>query len=247
MVRYLITFSYDGLDFDGYQKQPKKRTVQGELEKVLKSINNNKKVDVQSAGRTDKGVHAMNQKAHFDLDVTITESKLKMALNSYLPKDIYVKKVEEVPDTFHARYNVKAKEYMYLINIGEYNPLERNYVYQYNKPLDIVAMERALKYLEGERDVTSFSPTNNDKDNYVRTISQTNLIRDIKNTNMITIIFLGTGFLRYMVRNMIGTLIEIGEGKRKAEEIIDIIEAKDRKSAGPTSNPEGLYLKNVFY
>ena len=247
MVRYLITFSYDGLDFDGYQKQPKKRTVQGELEKVLKSINNNKKVDVQSAGRTDKGVHAINQKAHFDLDVTITEPKLKMALNSYLPKDIYVKKVEEVPDTFHARYNVKAKEYMYLINIGEYNPLERNYVYQYNKPLDIVAMERALKYLEGEHDFTSFSPTNNDKDNYVRTISQTNLIRDIKNTNKITILFLGTGFLRYMVRNMIGTLIEIGEGKRKAEEIIDIIEAKDRKAAGPTSNPEGLYLKNVFY
>ena len=136
---------------------------------------------------------------------------------------------------------------MYLINIGEYSPLERNYVYQYNKPLDIVAMERALKYLEGEHDFESFSPSNNEKENFVRTISQTNLIRDLKNPNKITILFLGTGFLRYMVRNMIGTLIEIGEGKRKAEDIIEIIEAKDRKSAGPTSSPEGLYLKNVFY
>lgn len=247
MVRYLITFSYDGSGFNGYQKQPKHRTVQGELEKALKSINNNKKVDLQAAGRTDAGVHALNQKAHFELEVTITEEKLKMALNSLLPNDIYVKQAEEVDDTFHARYNVKAKEYMYLINIGEYNPLERNYVYQYNKPLDIVAMERALKYLEGEHNFESFSPSNNEKDNYVRTISQTNLIRDLKNPNKITILFLGTGFLRYMIRNMIGTLIEIGEGKRKAEDIIEIIDAKDRKAAGPTSNPEGLYLKNVFY
>jgi len=247
MVRYLITFSYDGSGFDGYQKQPKHRTVQGELEKVLKKINNDKKVEVQASGRTDKGVHALNQKAHFELEVTITESKLKMALNSYLPNDIHIKTVEVVPDTFHARYNVKAKEYMYLINIGEYNPLERNYVFQYNKTLDIVAMERALKYLEGEHDFESFSPANNEKENFVRTISQTNLIRDLKNPNKITIIFLGTGFLRYMVRNMIGTLIEIGEGKRKAEDIIEIINAKDRKAAGPTSCPEGLYLRNVFY
>ena len=170
-----------------------------------------------------------------------------MALNSYLPNDIYIKQVEVVPETFHARYNVTAKEYMYIINIGEYNPLERNHVFQYNKQLDIVAIERALKYLEGEHNFKSFSPSNNEKDNFVRTITQTNLIRDIKNTNKITILFLGTGFLRYMIRNMIGTLIEIGEGKRKAEDIIEIIKAEDRAVAGPTSCPEGLYLRNVFY
>lgn len=247
MVRYLITFSYDGSNFDGYQKQPKHRTIQGELEKVLKSINDNKKVEVFASGRTDKGVHALNQKAHFDLDVKITEEKLKMALNSYLPNDIYIKQVEVVPETFHARYNVTAKEYMYIINIGEYNPLERNHVFQYNKQLDIVAIERALKYLEGEHNFKSFSPSNNEKDNFVRTITQTNLIRDLRNTNKITILFLGTGFLRYMIRNMIGTLIEIGEGKRKAEDIIEIIKAEDRTVAGPTSCPEGLYLRNVFY
>lgn len=247
MKRFLITFSYDGSEFNGYQKQPKLRTVQGEIEKALKQINNNKKVELQASGRTDKGVHALNQKAHFDLEVNIDENKLKMALNSYLPGDIYVKTVEEVSDTFHARYNVQAKEYMYLINMGEYNPLERNYVYQYNKPLDVVEMERALKYLEGEHDFTSFSCTQDEKNNYIRTITQTNLIRDLKNTNKITILFVGTGFLRYMVRNMIGTLIKVGEGKLKAEDIISIIEKKNREAACPTANPEGLYLKNVFY
>ena len=226
MKRFLITFSYDGSNFNGYQKQPKLRTIQGEMEKALKKINNNKKVEIQASGRTDKGVHALNQKAHFDLDVEIDENKLKMALNTYLPDDIHVKTVEEVSDTFHARYNVQAKEYMYLINVGEYDPLERNYVYQYNKPLDVVEMERALKYFEGEHDFTSFV---------------------CKNTNKITILFVGTGFLRYMVRNMIGTLIKVGEGKLKAEDIIPIIEKKDRKAACPTANPEGLYLRNVFY
>ena len=247
MKRFLITFSYDGSNFNGYQKQPKLRTIQGEMEKALKKINNNKKVEIQASGRTDKGVHALNQKAHFDLDVEIDENKLKMALNTYLPDDIHVKTVEEVSDTFHARYNVQAKEYMYLINVGEYDPLERNYVYQYNKPLDVVEMERALKYFEGEHDFTSFVCTQDEKENYVRTITQTNLIRDIKNTNKITILFVGTGFLRYMVRNMIGTLIKVGEGKLKAEDIIPIIEKKDRKAACPTANPEGLYLRNVFY
>lgn len=247
MSRFLITFSYDGTSFNGYQRQPKLRTVQGEMEKALKQINNNSKVEIHASGRTDKGVHALNQKAHFDLDINITEDKLKMALNTYVPNDIHVHTVEEVNDTFHARYNVKAKEYMYLINMGEYNPLERNYVYQYNKPLDVVAIQRALKYLEGEHDFRSFACSEDPKDNYVRTIAQTNLIRDLRDTNKITILFVGTGFLRYMIRNMIGTLIQVGEGKIKAEDIIDIIEKKNRQAAAPTANPEGLYLRNVFY
>ena len=135
MQRYFIIFSYDGTNFKGYQKQIKERTVQGELEKALKEINDNKKVEVHASGRTDAGVHAINQKAHFDLVTKITSDKLKKALNSILPNDIYIKKVEEVDDDFHARFNAKGKEYVYLINMGEYNPIERNYVYQYNKKL----------------------------------------------------------------------------------------------------------------
>lgn len=246
-MRFFITFSYDGSKYKGYQKQPRVKTIQGELEKVLKTINNNEKVSVSASGRTDAGVHALNQKAHFDLNISITSEKLKGALNGMLPGDIYVKNVEEVENDFHARFNVKAKEYIYKLNIGEYNPIEKDYVYQYNKKLDIVEIERALKYLEGTHDFKSFTKNDDEKENFVRTIVQTNLIRDMKNLDLITISFLGTGFLRYMVRNMVGLLIEIGEGKRKSEDVIDIIEACDRRKAGITANPEGLYLKDVFY
>lgn len=246
-MRYLITFSYDGSLFSGYQKQPKMRTIQGELEKVLKEINDNKKVDVHSSGRTDAGVHALNQRAHFDLDIDITVDNLFKGMNSLLPEDIYVKKVERVSDDFHARFNAIGKEYVYLINMGEYDPIERKYVYQYNKKLDVVEMERAMKYLEGTHNFKSFTKTDEEKDDYVRTLSQTNLIRDTKDVNKITLVFVGTGFLRYMVRNMVGTLIEVGEGKRKSEEIITILKEQNRTKAGKTASPEGLYLKNIFY
>jgi tRNA pseudouridine38-40 synthase len=247
MKRYLIVFSYDGSSFKGYQRQPKQRTVQGEIEKALKQINDDEKVELVASGRTDAGVHALNQKAHFDLKIDITCDKLQAALNSLTPDDVYIKVVEEVNDSFHARYNVKAKEYVYIINLGEYNPLERNYIYQYNKPLDIVEMERALKYLEGEHDFKSFTSVDEEKEDYIRTITQTNLIRDVRDKNKITLVFVGTGFLKYMVRNMVGTLIQIGEGKRKSEDIITILDKKDRRSAGITADPQGLYLKNVYY
>ncbi|MDO5568528.1 MAG: tRNA pseudouridine(38-40) synthase TruA [bacterium] len=247
MKRFFITFAYDGSQFNGYQKQPKTRTVQGELEKALKEINNNKKVEVHASGRTDAKVHALSQKAHFDMEIDITSESLKKAINSLIPKDIYVKNVEEVSESFHARYNAKGKEYVYIINVGIYNPLERNYIYQHNKRLDVAEIERAMKYLEGTHNFKSFTKTDEEKEDYVRTLSQTNLIRDLKDVNKLTLVFVGTGFLRYMVRNIVGTLIEIGEGKIKSEEIIHILEAKDRTKAGKTANPEGLYLRNVFY
>lgn len=246
-MRYLITVSYDGTNFYGYQKQPKKRTVQGELEAALKEISGGKKIDVHASGRTDAGVHAIAQKIHFDLEMNITAEKLSKGLNSLLPEDIYVRKVESVNDDFHARFSAIGKEYIYVLNIGEYNPLERNYVYQHNEKLDVVEMERALKYFEGTHNFKSFTKTDEEKDDYVRTISQTNLIRDPKDLNKITLVFVGTGFLRYMVRNMVGILIEVGQGKRKSEDIVRILREEDRRSAGKTANPEGLYLKNVFY
>lgn len=246
-MKYLITIAYDGTLFSGYQKQPRERTVQGELEKALKEINGGKKVTAHASGRTDAKVHAIAQKVHFDLDTKITVDKLEKALNSLLPEDIYVKKAEEVNDDFHARFSAIGKEYIYILNMGEYNPLERNYVYQHNKKLDVVEMERAMKYLEGTHNFKSFTKADEEKEDYVRTISQTNLIRDTKDVNKITLVFVGTGFLRYMVRNIVGTLIEVGEGKRRSEEVIDILRKEDRKVAGKTANAEGLYLKNVFY
>jgi tRNA pseudouridine38-40 synthase len=246
-MRYFITFSYDGSKYNGYQKQPKVRTIQGELEKALKQINSKKLVSITASGRTDAGVHAYNQSAHFDLTTSIPCSKLKQALNSLIPDDIYVKNVSEVSDDFHARYDVKAKEYIYKINMGDYNPIEKDYIFQYNKRLDIPEMERALKYLEGTHDFRSFVKIDEEKDDYTRTIVQTSLIRDIKNVNMITISILGTGFMRYMVRNIVGMLVEIGEGKYKSEDIISILEAHDRKKAGICAPACGLYLKDVYY
>lgn len=242
-MRYLMALAYDGSKFYGYQKQPKVKTVQEELERALTMINN-KQVNVSASGRTDAGVHALNQKAHFDLDIKITPDKLKQALNSLIDKSIYIKSVEEVDDNFHARFNVLKKEYVYKINVGEYNPLEKDYVFQYNKKLNLDDMKRAIKYLEGTHDFKSFTKANDLKEDYVRTIYQT----DIKCENDIVIIsFVGSGFLRYMVRNMVGLLIEIGAGKKDYLCVKDILEAKNRCKAGITSHPEGLYLYNVWY
>lgn len=245
-MRYFMTFSYDGSEFFGYQKQNDKRTIQGELESVLTKINGEKEVSVSASGRTDAGVHAMNQKAHFELESEIECGKLMDSMNKMLPDDIYIKSIEEVSENFHARFDVTGKEYIYQINMGEYNPLERKYVYQHNKKLDVVEMQRAMKYLEGTHSFKSFTKSDEEKD-FVRTLSQTNITRDMRDVNKISLSFVGSGFLRYMVRNIVGTLIEIGEGKRRSEEIIEILKSEDRTKAGKTANPEGLYLKNVFY
>ena len=246
-MKYFMTFSYDGSNFSGYQKQPRERTVQACLENALKEINGGKIVSVCASGRTDAGVHAINQKAHFEIDKKIETDKLLRGINSLLPEDIYVKSIKEVSDDFHARFNAIGKEYIYIINMGEYNPLERNYVYQYGKRLDLSAMERGLKYLEGEHTFKSFTKSNDEIEDYVRKISQTSIVRDSKDMNKIIITFVGTGFLRYMVRNMVGLIIEIGEGKRKPEDIIRILKEEDRTFAGKTAPACGLYLRNVFY
>jgi len=246
-MRFLMTYSYDGTNFNGYQKQPRKRTIQKEIEDVLKEINGSKSVSIYSSGRTDAGVHAINQRAHFDMNIKITPDRLIRGMNSLLPSDIYVKKIENVSDNFHARFDAIGKEYIYKINMGEYNPIEKNYVYQYCKKLDIAAMERGLKYLEGTHDFKSFVKTDEGITDYVRTISQAVLTRDTKDINKLVITFVGTGFLRYMVRNMVGLIIEIGEGKRKPEDIIHIFESKNRRVAGKTAPACGLYLRNVFY
>lgn len=246
-MRYFITFSYDGSKYKGYQKQPRVKTIQSEIEKALKRINGGKPVVLVASGRTDAGVHAYNQRGHFDLDKPILCEKIKNGINSLIPDDIYVKSVHEVHDDFHARFDVKAKEYIYKINMGQYNPIEKDYVYQYNKKLDIPEIQRALKYLEGEHDFRSFVKIDEEKDNYIRTIVHTSLIRDIKNVNQITLSFLGTGFMRYMIRNIVGMLIEIGEGKYKSEDIIKVLNAKDRKQAGICAPACGLYLNDVYY
>lgn len=241
-----MTFSYDGSKYQGYQKQPNGKTIQAEIEKVLFQLAGNKKVLLHASGRTDAGVHALHQTAHFDLEQKIELERFRHSLNSLLPKDIFIQKIEKVSEDFHARFDVTSKEYIYKLNMGEYNPIEKDYIYQYCKSLDTIEMTRALKYLEGTHDFKSFIKAEEEKD-FVRTIIRTNLLVDKKNKNLITFVFVGTGFMRYQIRNMVGTLIEIGEGKKKSTDIISILEAKDRRKAGITASPCGLYLKNVDY
>lgn len=243
-MRFLIKFSYDGTNYNGFQKQPGLNTIEEEIEKALTKINDNKKARIVATGRTDKKVHALCQYGHTDIDVNITEKKLKRALNSNLPNDIHVIDAKIVSNNFHARYNVKEKTYKYLINLGEYNPLERNYVFQYNHSLNIDAMKEAIKLFEGKHDFRSFVTDNQEKANCIRTITFTNV--EIKKDKL-TITFTGNGFLRYQVRNMVGILIKVGENKILPSSISEILEAKDRTKAGKTAPPEGLYLTNIKF
>lgn len=240
-MRYLLTFSYDGSLFYGYQKQKNKRTIQEEIEKIL-SIIFNEKVIISASGRTDAKVHAFNQKAHFD-QKEMDLNKLKSALNKMLPKDIYIKDIQKVDNDFHARFDVIKKEYIYKVNVGNYNPIDRNYIYQYNKELNLEKMLEATKYLIGKHDFTSFTSKQEEKD-MVRTIYKIDIKKE---NNILTFTFIGNGFLRYMIRNIMGVLIAVGEEKIEPNYIKKILNAKDRTKALKTANPEGLYLSNVYY
>lgn len=243
-MRYIIDFSYSGALFNGYQKQPGLRTVQEEIEKVLTSINNNNQVIIHSSGRTDSKVNALHQIAHFDFLYDINCYKLKGALNSYLPDDIYINDVKKVDNDFHARYNVKSKIYEYKINTGDYNPMLRTQVYQFCKPLNIRKMKESLKFFIGTHDFTSFASSEDKKDDKVRTIFNA----DIKKVNSTIIItFEGSGFLKYQVRNMVGLLIDIGLNKFDYNKIPFILEKKDRKLIGKTAPSCGLTLISVKY
>lgn len=243
-MKFLIKFAYDGTNFSGFQYQPGKRTIEEELNKVLTKINNNHKTTIVATGRTDTKVHALSQYAHVNLDVNITEYKLKRAMNSYLDDDIHVLEVKKVDDSFHARYNVLSKTYKYYINLGEYNPTRRNYELQYNHTLNIEKMKEAIKVFLGEHDYRAFVTQNKEKDNCIRTITKAEI--EEKN-NILIITFTGDGFLRYQVRNMVGILIRIGENKLTKEQLSEILLSCDRTKSGKTAPACGLYLEKVDF
>ena len=243
-MKFLIKFAYDGTNFSGFQYQPGKRTIEEELNKVLTKINNNHKTTIVATGRTDAKVHALSQYAHVNLDVNITEYKLKRAMNSYLDDDIHVLEVKKVDDSFHARYNVLSKTYKYYINLGEYNPTRRNYELQYNHILNIEKMKEAIKVFLGEHDYRAFVTQNKEKDNCIRTITKAEI--EEKN-NILIITFTGDGFLRYQVRNMVGILIRIGENKLTKEQLSEILLSCDRTKSGKNAPACGLYLEKVDF
>ena len=240
-MRYLINLSYDGSKFYGYQIQKNKNTVEGELEKVLSKILN-EKINTIGSSRTDKDVHAINQYCHFDYDKNIDLKKLKHGINSIINESIYIKKIKKVSNDFHARFDVKEKEYIYKINMGDYNPIEKDYVLQYNKKINKELIEKFISLMNGKHNFKSFT-SDKDNTNYERNISI-----DYKISNKILYLrFKSSGFLRYMIRNIVGLLIDINDSKKSLEDIKYIFDSKDRCSLGRCISGCGLYLNKIEY
>ena len=244
-MRYKIVFSYVGSKFGGYQKQKGiKNTIQGVMEDALKYINAGKDTKLCSSGRTDKGVSALMQVGHADIDVDITPYKLKRALNSLLPDTIYVKNVEPTDGEFHSRYMVKEKTYKYVVNLGEYNPIEKDYVYQLCKSVDIDKIKRDIKYFVGTHDFSCFCSNEDKKDDCVRTIYKATVL---EKDNYLIFEYTGNGFLKYMVRIITGYLLDVGLGKQEEGKIEFYFDSKQKKVTTKTAAATGLYLKEIKY
>lgn len=245
MQRYKCIISYDGTAFSGYQVQPNKRTVQSEIETALAKIHKGKEVRIFASGRTDAGVHAKGQVIHFDSGLSIPEDRWGIALNSLLPDDISILSAEKVNSRFHARFDAVGKEYRYFLSRSQQrDPFLRNYAYHYPFPLDQEAIKEASNYLIGTFDFTSFCSAKTEVEDKVRTIND---IEIAQAGDLLVFQFKGNGFLYNMVRILVGTLLEVGSGERKPEDLADIIAKKERNAAGKTAPPHGLYLWEVVY
>ena len=239
-----LTIEYDGKDFNGWQKQPNKLNIQGEIEKAIFNIMH-ENVDLIGSGRTDAGVHSLGQVANFKVKSDFPIEKIPIALNSQLKNSIVIKKAEEVDERFHSRYNAKNKTYRYIINNSKTGTaIYRNLEYCYPIELDVEKMKEAAKYFEGEHDFKAFKSSGTSGKNSVRTIYNAQVRKE---GERIFIELTGNGFLYNMVRIISGTLLDVGLGKIKPEDIKEIIEKKDRQNAGKTLPAHGLYLVKVEY
>lgn len=228
----------------GWQKQPNKLNIQGEIERAIEIVTG-EQVELIASGRTDAGVHSLGQIANFKTNSTLDISKFPVALNSKLKKSIRIKLAEEMDERFHSRYNCKEKTYRYIINNSkEGSAIYRNLEYHIPVKLDIKEMKNAIKYFEGEHDFKGFKASGTSSKSSVRQIYKAEVIED---GERIIIELTGNGFLYNMVRIIAGTIVDVGLGKIKSNEIQDIIESKDRKRAGKTLPPYGLYLVKVNY
>lgn len=245
MVRIKCTLAYDGSQFFGYQIQPNKRTVQGEIEKALEKLHKGVKIPIVASGRTDAGVHAKGQVIHFDSFLSIPCEKWPVVLNSLFPDDISVTSAQFVSPTFHARFDVVGKEYRYFVYRSRVrDPFKRYYAYQYCYLIDIEAMKKAATYLTGLHDFTSFCSAKTEIENRIREIKEIEIIEE---EDMLVFRFVGNGFLYNMVRIMVGTLLDVGRGQLRPDDIPIILSKKDRTFAGKTAPPQGLYLWEVYY
>ncbi len=246
MKNYKLTLAYDGTAYSGWQVQPNALTIQEVLHKVLRQILQ-EEVYLVGSGRTDAGVHALEQVAHMKVEKTFDQNKLFMSLNRLLPDDIRVLSLDEVADDFHARYSAVGKIYHFHLHTGIRDPFQRHYSLQVKYPINLELLQAAAKKFVGKHDFTSFANEahrGSASNGAVRTMKRLDVIIE---GDDVRLEFEANGFLYKMVRNITGTLLDVARGKLPLESIEGILEAKDRRVAGKAAPPNGLFLVKVFY
>ena len=242
--KFKLVLEYDGTAYCGWQRQPDQASIQGQLEDVLRRIIR-EPVVLHGSGRTDAGVHALGQTAHFKCKTRLAPDELQKGMNSLLPDDIAVRSCQSVPLDFHARFDSIWKQYRYRIcNQPVRRPVGRRYAWQIYRPLDLTAMIQGTRHILGRHDFKSFESSGSPRSHTVREIMEAtwqvvddHLVFEIR----------ANGFLRFMVRNIVGTMVAVGMGKLKADAIPDLLKAADRRLAPATAPPHGLFLVHVQY
>lgn len=242
MRKVKVVLSYDGTNFKGFQKQSHERSVQEQLEKVLTKMHKSY-TRIEGSGRTDAHVHALGQVITFVTNLTLDEKSFKKALNALIDHDIYIHDVEFVDMDFHPRFSPKNKTYRYKINCGEYNCFEKNYCLQLNRSLNVALMQQASSYLLGVHNFISYC-SNDESDDTVRRIDQ---ITITQHGDYVVLEFTGNGFLRYMIRKIVGALIQVGLERIPPVRIEEILKKEKKEACKYKANPEGLYLLKVTY
>lgn len=250
MPRYAIQLAYDGSRFVGYQVQPNGPSIQANLDAALVKMAKcppGQTIPTVASGRTDSGVHALGQVVHFDYPVAMPTQSMQRALNALLDPAIKVVAVTRVADDFHARYQAVGKEYRYRVDVGAFaDPFKRLYTLHHPYRYDLDRMNAALAAVVGTHDFTSFCSTKTDKEDKVRTVEVARVWEDTERRELV-FQFRGNGFLYNMIRILVGTTLQIGDGLRPDTELARLLQVQNRKEAGPTAPPQGLYLYEVFY
>lgn len=245
-MRLLCKVAYKGTNYQGWQKQKNAPSVQEEIEKVLSQILNTE-ISIQGSGRTDAGVHAKGQYFHFDTDTKMDLNRLQYSVNSLLPKDISVIEISKVSDDFHARYSAKSKRYSYFLRFEGKNPFNYDLETLYPYEIDTNLLIDCLKLFEGTHNFQDFTSKEEDEENFMRTIFSVKA-HFVPGTNQFIITFEGDGFMRYMIRDMIGATLAVASGKEKKDFIEYHLSDKKEREIVPYKAPaEGLYLIDVNY
>ncbi|MBX3287832.1 MAG: tRNA pseudouridine(38-40) synthase TruA [Acidobacteria bacterium] len=249
-MNYKLLIQYDGTDFHGWQVQDNARTIQGELERVIGMLEDGE-VKVTGSGRTDAGVHAEGQVANVFLNRHFEPERLRAAINGNLWRDIRIMNAERADDDFHARFSARNKTYIYrIVNAPVISPFLRRFALHESRPLDVAKMLEASRLFLGEHDWTAFASARADGESRVRTVTDCIIEskwNSVANAAVIEVRISATGFLRYMVRSIVGTLIEVGQGEKDSDTIQTAILTGDRSLAGRTAPPQGLTLHRVDY